>query len=80
MQFDLWDTETSNYYGRFEDEAEALQLVRRLVDHYGPGYAHDLSLGRVTDEGTILEPLSGESLLARLNEVLSIPSQSRAVW
>lgn len=77
MRFDLWDTETSNYYGRFEDEAEALRLVQKLVDHYGSRYAQDLGLGRVTDDGTILEPLSGEALLARLNEVLGDPQPER---
>ncbi|MGH2616743.1 MAG: hypothetical protein ACRDJC_16030 [Thermomicrobiales bacterium] len=77
MHFDLWDTETSNYYGRFEDEREALQLVRRLVNRFGESYAQDLGLGRVNDEGEILEPLSGDVLLARIKEVLRDPQEER---
>ncbi len=77
MRFDLWDTETSNYYGRFEDEAEALRLVRKLVNHYGAAYAADLGLGRVDEEGHILEPLSGTALIARVQEVLGDPEPER---
>jgi hypothetical protein len=71
MTFDLWDTETSNFYGQFADERKALALVRKLVAHYGEGYAQDLGLGRVTGEGEVLTPLSGAALIARVNEVLS---------
>lgn len=70
MQYNLWDTETSNYFGQFEDEKQVLTLVQTLVDHYGDRYAEDLGLGRVTDEGEILAPLSGAALVARVNEVL----------
>ena len=70
MKYDLWDTETSNYFGRFEDEKEVLTLVRTLVHQYGNDYADDLGLGRVTDEGKILDPLSGAALRARVKEVL----------
>ena len=71
MEFDLWDTETSNYFGHFENEIDALELVRKLVTHYGESYAQDLGLGRVTGEGTMLLPLSGAALLARMKAVLS---------
>ena len=69
MTFNLWDTATSNSFGQYEDEREVLELVRTLVDYYGEDYADDLGLGRVTDEGEIVEPLSGAALIARLNEV-----------
>lgn len=70
MKYNVWDTEVGRYLGHFEDEKEALTLVRMLVSHHGDGYAEDLGLGRVTDEGEILEPLSGATLLARVSEVL----------
>lgn len=70
MTYTLWDTETSNQFGEFEDEREALALVRTLVNHYGARYADDLGLGHVTADGTILEPLSGADLIARVDEVL----------
>jgi hypothetical protein len=77
MHYDLWDTETSNYYGRFEDEHEVLRLVRSLINCYGEQYAADLGLGRVDDQGNILEPLSGEALIARVKEVLGEPAEER---
>jgi hypothetical protein len=71
MTYTLWDTETSNQFGQFQDEKEVLVLVRTLLAHYGPQYARDLGLGRVTAEGVILEPLSGGALIARVEAVLS---------
>jgi hypothetical protein len=70
MKYTLWDIETSNQFGQFEDEAEVLSLVRTLVNHYGPRYAEDLGLGRVSEDGVIFEPLSGAALIARVDEVL----------
>ena len=71
MKYTLWDIETSNQFGQFEDEVEVLTLIRTLVDHYGARYAEDLGLGRVSDEGVILEPLSGAALIARVDQVLA---------
>jgi hypothetical protein len=71
MKYTLWDTETSNQFGQFEDEIEVFTLIRTLVDHYGACYAEDLGLGRVTDEGVILEPLSGAALIAHVDQVLA---------
>jgi hypothetical protein len=65
MQYHLWDTEVGKYLGRFDDEAAALEKVRILVDHYGRDYAESLALGREGDDGTVLEPLAGDALLAR---------------
>src|SRR5262245_36317608 len=77
MKYTLWDTETSNSFGAFEDEKEVLALVRTLVDHYGEQYADDLGLGRVTDEGKILPPLSGIALITRAKDVLSGAREER---
>jgi hypothetical protein len=70
MKYNLWDTEVSRYLGHFEDETEALTLVQALLRHHGEAYAEELGLGRVTDEGEILEPLSGAALIARIQEIL----------
>ena len=48
--YDLWDVEIKKYLGRFETEAEALALVRGLLDANGDDYAADLELGAVEDE------------------------------
>jgi hypothetical protein len=71
MKFDLWDVETNKYLGHYEDESDALALVRTLVSHFGPAYANDLELGGITDDGEILASLSGAALIARAEEVLS---------
>jgi hypothetical protein len=71
MKFDLWDVETNKYLGHFDDESEALVLVRTLVSNFGPAYADDLEMGGITDEGESLESLSGAALIARADEVLS---------
>lgn len=71
MKYTLWDIETSNHFGQFEDEKEVLSMVRTLVNHYGARYAEDLGLGRVSEDGVILAPLSGAALIARVEEVLA---------
>src|SRR5215207_3595978 len=70
LKFNLWDTEVGRYLGQFNDEKEALHLVRILVSHYGNEYADDLSLGCEAADGTFGEPLSGTNLLARAEAVL----------
>jgi hypothetical protein len=69
MTHHLWAIETSNQFGQLTDEVEVLALIRALVDAYGPAYADELGLGRVTDAGEILEPLTGAALIARVNDV-----------
>jgi hypothetical protein len=70
MKFSLWDVQTNSYLGRFDDEREALALVRTLVDHCGPSYAERLDLGAITDDGQPQDPISGAALLDRVSEVL----------
>jgi hypothetical protein len=71
VKYNLWDIEVARYLGHFEDEREALARVRLLLDQHGDEYAAELALGRVTDEGQILDPLTGTLLLARVNELLA---------
>lgn len=71
MKFDLWDVETNKYLGHFDDESDALVLVRTLVTNLGSAYADDLELGGISDDGEALASLSGAALIARADEVLS---------
>lgn len=73
MEYNLWDIEVGKQLGHFTEEREALLLVKKLVAHYGDEYAHELGLGRRTENGSILEPLSGAALLARMYEVIPDP-------
>lgn len=70
MAFNLWDVEVGKQLGHFENEKDAMTFVQKLVAHYGEDYAGELGLGRIDDDGHILEPLSGEALLSRSREVL----------
>jgi hypothetical protein len=65
MAFELWDVEANKYLGRFENERDALVLVRSLVDHYGPQYADKLDLGADTGDDAAAAPLSGAALIER---------------
>ena len=69
MIYNLWDIETGGYFGQFTDEAEALHLVRTLLSHHGADYAESLSLGRVRDDSSFAEPLTGAELAARAEEL-----------
>jgi hypothetical protein len=76
VEYSLWDVQTNRYLGCFEDEKQALELVRKLVNHYGPSYAEILDLGVINGEGEPVEPLSGASLIARVEEVLGHPEEA----
>ncbi len=51
MFYVLWDVETGNIVGDFETEAEALSVVRDLLDANEPDYVEALSLGLTDDAG-----------------------------
>ena len=70
MEYNLWDIEVGKQLGHFTGEQEALTLVNKLLAHFGDEYAHELGLGRRTENGSILEPLTGAALLARVREVI----------
>lgn len=72
MKYHLWDTEAGSYIGQYSDENTALATVQSLVERFGTGFADELSLGREQDDGTILAPLTGTELVARL-----APSEDR---
>ena len=63
-KYDLWDVEVKKHLGRFETEAEALALVRGLLDANGDAYAADLELGDIEDEFGERN-LTGEALAQR---------------
>ncbi len=64
MFYDLWDIETNNAVGRFDSEAEALDVVRTLLDAFGDAYADELQLGGEDGFGRSFLPLGGAALVA----------------
>jgi hypothetical protein len=65
MFYALWDLESGNALGDFDSEAEALVVVRDLLDANEPDYAEMLSLGCTQDDGTFVVIANGAALAAR---------------
>ena len=62
MHYDLWDIAVAKYLGRFDTEAEALQMVRALLATNGDAYTEDLVLSS-TEDRRGAHNLTGEALL-----------------
>jgi hypothetical protein len=79
MHYELWEFRSGSLVGTYDDEAEALQLVRRLLnDGWAPD---DLALG-IEDESVDVEnlapALTGSALAARAASTETPPSQRSA--
>jgi hypothetical protein len=66
--FDLWDVETGNLIGTFASEAEALAIIRQLIELNGIGHADALDLGRIDSDGTSTSAATGYALAERAQE------------
>lgn len=66
MNYEIWDVETGNCVGRFDDEAAALAWVQALLDRYGAGYADSLMVGIEHQSGEDAGSWSGDDLRVRL--------------
>lgn len=69
MKYRLWDTDINRLFGTFDNEDEALALVRTMITSYGPTYADDLALGCERADGSFTLPLTGAELVARTQRV-----------
>ncbi len=49
--YELWDYESRNLLADFASRAEALAMVREVVERWGRDYVAEWALGRVDDEG-----------------------------
>jgi hypothetical protein len=63
--YDLWDVETGNLIGSYDNEERALAMVRALVDANGQEYADVLELGFEDETGLTQQLGTGTALLAR---------------
>ena len=77
MNWEVWDIETGNCVGRFDNEREALAWVQALLDQVGSGYADDLVVGIDIERDDDAKSWSGEALLARLADAQSGKNHSR---
>ena len=69
--YDLWDIETGNMIGTYPSEAEAMQIVRELLDLNGVDYAEALGLGYLDEHGNPHPIATGATLVDRVREVRS---------
>lgn len=69
--YDIWDTDTNNMVGHYSTEAEALRLVRDLLETYGDDYANDLQFGGRDNADCVIPPLGGLELVAKAREALT---------
>jgi hypothetical protein len=76
MKYRLWDTDISRLFGTFDTEAEALDLVRSLLESYGAGYADELALGCERSDGSFTDPLTGAALVERARRVAKEPESA----
>ncbi len=76
--YDLWDVDTGNSLGTYETEAEALAVVRVLVDAYGLDYANDLDLGYSDEHGEVRSLATGSALLDRVRATAAEPLATTA--
>jgi hypothetical protein len=78
MYFELWDLDTGNIIGDFDTEAEALAVVRSLVEVNTPSFVDMISLGCIEDNGSFRIVARGRPLAARADRAhASHAAQSR---
>jgi len=65
MFYELLDVETGNLIGTYDDEDEALAIVRRAARLNSSGYVGALALGYENDDGEGAQIAAGAVLLAR---------------
>jgi hypothetical protein len=64
--YELWDVETGNLIGSYEQEELALNMVRALVEANGQEYVNVLELGCEDEQSGHFHAETGGSLLARV--------------
>ena len=65
MFYELWDLDSGNMIGDFDTEAEALAVVRSLLEVNANSFADLLSLGCTDDDGSFRIVSQGRPLAAR---------------
>lgn len=68
MSYELWDFETGNAVGEYEDEADALAVVRENVRTHGPSVVQGIALLAVHEDGESQVVAQGEALLQLIRE------------
>lgn len=71
MNCALWDTETNNLVAAFDNEGDALALVRRAIELNGPRDTDTLALDVQDEHGDVRLIAFGQDLAERARRELS---------
>lgn len=64
----VFDTGINKLFGSFDNEADTVRLAGALIGANHDDWATDLNVGAELPDGTFLDPLTGDELLARIVE------------
>lgn len=76
MFYELFDIDTANQVGVYPTEAEALAVVRHVVETFGPDAVRTLALGREDETGDTTVIAAGAALVhlaGRSDEAAPVP-------
>ncbi len=65
MIYDLWDISSGNIINTYQTEAQALAMVRDLIEVNGEDFVDALSLGYEADDGSVGIVAEGRDLEVR---------------
>lgn len=77
MIYELWDMNSLNLVGSYDNEAEALNVVAGAIARYGDGYVEGLALVHENSHGQSRTLAEGTTLLERSMHLLPSPSSPR---
>lgn len=78
MHYEVWDVDINRLFGTFKTEDDAMAFVRTLVRRYGRDYVKDLAMGCERNDGSLADPLYGEDLLRRVDEITADNGRAEA--
>lgn len=70
------DADANKVLRAFGTREEAVEFVDRLLRTNGDAYVDDLAVGWQNADGEFVDVLAGAGLLARLREIVTLPSRS----
>ena len=74
--YELWDFETRNLLGAYDNENEALSVVRAMIDEHGPDAVCQWGLGH-DRRGKLVSLIEGAALIDRARAEDSVAATNR---
>ena len=73
---EVWGIQGSRPLARFPNELETLRLAQTLVRQYGDNYCADRELELEDNDSHVIETISGDSIIIRINAVIARSEQA----